>query len=96
MAADAPIILALAIRAPLARADLPGLYARVCALLREHRPDLVVCDVRGVAPDAIAADALSRLRLAARRNGCRVRLEHASAELQALLGFMGLDAVLPG
>ena len=52
------------------------------------------CDVTGVDPDAVTVDALARLQLAARRNGCRVRLRHASAELLELVAFMGLTNVL--
>jgi ABC-type transporter Mla MlaB component len=85
---------AFAIRGPIRRADLPGLCARVCRLLSSGRPEVVLCDVRGVAPDAVTVDALARLQLAARRHGCVVRLEHASDELCALVEFMGLTAVL--
>jgi putative phosphoribosyl transferase len=85
-----------AIRGPLARADLPGLCERVCAVLsRARAAGQVLCDVRGVEPDAVTVDALCRLQLAARRNGCEVRLRHASEELLALIAFMGLTSVLP-
>jgi ABC-type transporter Mla MlaB component len=86
---------AFAIRGPITRADLPGLCTRVCALLSESRADVVVCDVCGVDPDAVTVDALARLQVAARRQGCQVRLRHASDELRALVEFMGLTAVLP-
>ena len=79
---------------PIARDDLPGLCDRVCALLREHEPELARCDVRGVDVDAVTVDALARLQLAARRQGCQVRLRHASTELRELVSFMGLDDVL--
>ena len=58
--------------------------------------DVAVCDVAGVAADAVTVDALARLQLAARRHGCRIQLEHASAELRDLIAFMGLEDVLPG
>jgi ABC-type transporter Mla MlaB component len=86
--------LAFAIRGPIARADLPGLCARVCALLERSGARVAVCDVAGVAADAVAVDALARLQLAARRHGCQVRLERASDELLALVAFMGLADVL--
>ncbi len=84
-----------AIWGPIARADLPGLCDRVCALLREQDAGVARCDVRGVDVDAVTVDALARLQLAARRHGCRVRLCHASSELLELVAFMGLADVLP-
>jgi ABC-type transporter Mla MlaB component len=86
---------AFAVRGPIARADLPGLCGRVCALLSESGAGVVLCDVRGVEPDAVTVDALARLQLAAHRNGCQVRLRHASSELLELVAFMGLADVLP-
>ena len=59
------------------------------------RPDVALCDVTGVEPDAVTVDALARLQLAAQRYGCQVRLRHASSELVDLLGFMGLREVVP-
>ncbi len=53
-----------------------------------------MCDVDGVAADAVTVDALARLQLAARRHGCRVELRHASDELRNLVAFMGLQDVL--
>jgi hypothetical protein len=86
---------AFAVRGPIARADLPGLCDRVCTLLGETRAARVVCCVEGVEPDAVTADALARLQLAAKRYGCRVHLQDASEELVDLLAFMGLRDVLP-
>ena len=85
---------AFAIRGPIAREDLPGLCSRVCALLSHERPEVVLCDVAAVQPDAVVVDALARLQLAARRTGCRIRLRNASDDLRALVAFMGLDDVL--
>ena len=95
MSASAPQTIAFAIWGPIAREDLPGLCDRVCGLLHRARPDVVLCDVAGVPVDAVCVDALARLQLAARRNGCQVRLRNASAELRELVGFMGLSDVLP-
>jgi ABC-type transporter Mla MlaB component len=95
MAARAPQTIAFAVHGPIARADLPGLCERVCALLEGSGAGVVLCDVRGVKPDAVTVDALARLQLAARRHGCQVRLRHASTELLELLSFMGLADVLP-
>jgi ABC-type transporter Mla MlaB component len=95
MATPAPQPIAFAIDGPIARADLPGLCERVCALLERSGADVALCDVSGVDPDAVTIDALARLQLAARRHGCQVRLRHASSELLELLAFMGLRDVLP-
>jgi ABC-type transporter Mla MlaB component len=95
MGVSTPNTLAFAIRGPIARADLPGLHERVCALLEDSGAGVALCDVRGVEPDAVTVDALCRLQLAARRHTCRIRLRHASDELLELVAFMGLSQVLP-
>jgi len=94
MAAPAPQTAAFAIRGPILLGDLPGLCARVCALLERSGSGVVLCDVDGVEPDAVTVDALARLQLAAHQRGCRVRLRHASRELLELVDFMGLSDVL--
>jgi ABC-type transporter Mla MlaB component len=85
----------LAIRAPLEREDLPGLFARTCALLAAQAPELLRVEVGEIAPDAIAVDALARLALAARRHGCAVQLRGASLQLELLIEFAGLADALP-
>jgi ABC-type transporter Mla MlaB component len=55
---------------------------------------LVMCDVSAAAADARTVDALARLRLAAKHNGCQMRLQSASPELRALIELMGLRDVL--
>jgi ABC-type transporter Mla MlaB component len=95
MASRPPKTISLAVGGPIARADLPGLCEHICALLEQNGSDLALCDVSGVEPDAVTVDALARLQLAARRQGCHVRLRHASAELLELVTFMGLRDVLP-
>ena len=84
----------LQIRGPLERPDLPGLFERTCALLQGADPDVLLCELAGVAADAVAVDALARLALAARRHGCHVRLRGACDELRELARFMGLADVL--
>ena len=84
-----------AIWGPIARDDLPGLCDRVCTLLTESGGGDLRCDVTGVDADAVTVDALARLQLAARRQGCQVRLRNASSELLELVAFMGLADVLP-
>lgn len=93
MATPGPHTVAFAIRGPITCADLPGLSHRVCELLTESGAGIVVCEVCGLEPDAVAVDALARLQLAARRHGCQVRL-HGSAELCELVDFMGLTGIL--
>jgi ABC-type transporter Mla MlaB component len=95
MAPRPPQTIVFAVHGPIARADLPGLCKRICALLETSGADVALCDARGVEPDAVTIDALARLQLAARRHGCQVRLRHASPELLELLDFMGLTDVLP-
>lgn len=94
MAASPSRTVTLKIRGPLERADLPGLFARTCALVGAGEVDMIHCEVVGVAADAVAADALARLALLARRHGCRTHLLGASQELQALVEFIGLAEVL--
>jgi ABC-type transporter Mla MlaB component len=93
MGASAPHTIDFAIHGPILRSDLPGLCDRVCALLRDGA-QIARCDVRGIAPDAVTVDALARLQLAARRNGCQVRLRNASSELLDLVRYMGLADVI--
>jgi len=93
--AQAQQTIAFAISGPILRADLPGLCDRVCWLLATSRPDVALCDVSGIDPDAVTVDALARLQLAARRCGCQVRLRNPSSELLELVAFMGLRDVLP-
>jgi hypothetical protein len=94
MTTTGPRAIAFSIYGPIARADLSGLCDRVCALLREGRPDVAYCEIGGVEPDAVTVDALARLQLAAGRCSCQVRLRGASEELRALVAFMGLADVL--
>ena len=90
-----PKTIDFAVGGPIARADLPALCERVCALLETSGADLALCDVSGVEPDAVTIDALARLQLAARRQKCQVQLRNASSELRELVAFMGLRDVLP-
>jgi ABC-type transporter Mla MlaB component len=93
MAAPAHTI-AFAIAGPIERAHLPGLCARVCALLDGSGAAVAVCDVVGIRADAVTVDALARLQLAARHYRCLVRLRNASVELRELIAFMGLEDVV--
>jgi ABC-type transporter Mla MlaB component len=93
MAALPPSTITFAISGPLAREDLPALYSRVCMLLETSGATIAVCEVSGVAADAVSVDALARLQLAARRHRCRVELRNASSQLRDLIAFMGLEDV---
>lgn len=84
----------MTIRGPLRCDDLPGLFERADALLRTGRAGTLLCEVEGVAADVVAAEALARLALAARRRGCRTRLRGAAPELRALVELIGLAEVL--
>jgi ABC-type transporter Mla MlaB component len=84
----------LQIDGPLQRADLPGLFARTCALLEGAGPELLCCELGDIEADAVAVDALARLALAARRHGARVLIHGASLELRELIALMGLGGVL--
>jgi ABC-type transporter Mla MlaB component len=91
MGARARSAAVLAVDGALARADLPGLCARMRALLEATGAELVVCDVGAlVGADAVAIDALARLQLTARRLGSRICVRRASPELRDLLAFTGL------
>ena len=82
------------VRGPLQRRELPGLYARVCALFTANPGATLICDVSEVQIDAVAVEALARLQLGARRHGCTVRLLSAPRELIDLVSFMGLGDVI--
>jgi ABC-type transporter Mla MlaB component len=87
--------LTFVVNGPVVRADLPGLYQRVCCLLEGSDAHIAFCEVQRVNADAVTVDALARLQLAARRHGCQVRLRGVSNQLRELVGFMGLGVVLP-
>ena len=94
MATSAPRTITFAIWGPIARDDMPGLRDRVCALLQVSGASVALCDVAGVAADAVTVDALARLQLAARRHQCVIKLRGASDELRDLVAFMGLEDVI--
>jgi ABC-type transporter Mla MlaB component len=85
---------AVTIRGPLQRSDLPGLYARICAVFTANPGVPLVCDVSEVAIDAVAVEALARLQLGARRHGVQARVQTAPDELSELVAFFGLEDVI--
>jgi ABC-type transporter Mla MlaB component len=96
MCPSAQQTITLAIHGPIARADLSGLCERFSAALSAGGAGAVVCDVQTCPADCVTVEALCRLQLAARRQGCTLALRHASRELLDLVTFMGLAEVLPG
>jgi STAS domain len=61
-----------------------------------QEPPRVVVDVGGYRkPDLVLVDVLARLRLVAGRRGARLVVLGASPELEQLLAFVGLLAVVP-
>ncbi|MEU0282192.1 MULTISPECIES: STAS domain-containing protein [unclassified Streptomyces] len=97
MDATKPIVLVIA--GHLTPADVPRfheeLYARLYGELAARPDDFgaaeVICEVDGlVRPNLAAVEVLARLRLDARRRGCRLRLRGAGRELRLLLDLVGL------
>lgn len=80
---------------PITRADVPLLCERLRLLVHGSGVEVVACDVRALAADVVAIEALARLALTARRLGCRVRLRRLSRELKGLLDLCGLADALP-
>jgi ABC-type transporter Mla MlaB component len=73
-----------------------GLCARAHDLLARSGAEHLACDVSRLAKaDATSIEALARLALTTRRLGRRLRIEHATPDLRALLAFAGLEDVLP-
>jgi ABC-type transporter Mla MlaB component len=95
MAGSAPQTIVFAIHGPIERGDLQGICNRAWALLERGGAEVAFCDVSGVEADAVTVDALARLKLAARRRGCQMRLRSASSDMLELLDLMGLSDVLP-
>ncbi|MDQ0794389.1 ABC-type transporter Mla MlaB component [Streptomyces sp. B1I3] len=95
---------ALVLTGRVTRADVPGLCARLEALLR-IRPQaadppvavrVIDCDVGGVIrPDLALVEAVARLGLVARRaGGVELRLRNVPAEVGTLLELVGLAGVV--
>jgi ABC-type transporter Mla MlaB component len=85
----------LVLRGPIAPQDIPALCRCARELLERSDAELVICDVGSVEqPDAVAVEALARVRLTAGRLGRGVKLRHPCLELRELLAFMGLADIL--
>ena len=93
--AHEPKAVVLTLRGAITRDAVPGLCARVTALIEESGAELVVCDVADVSdPDCATVDALARIQLTARRLGSGLRLRGASDELHEVLAMAGLCEVV--
>lgn len=79
---------------PIARSSVPGLIASLSVVLENNEASIVICQLQDVQANAVALDALARLRLIAARHGCRMKLRGASPGLLELIAFAGLDDVL--
>ncbi len=79
---------------PIARSHVAGLVAALCEVLENTDASTVICELQGVQANAVALDALARLRLLAARHGCGMKLRGASEGLLELIAFAGLDDVL--
>lgn len=58
------------------------------------RPVLLTVEIGSLCPDLVTVDCLARLALVARRQGGRIAVRGASAELRDLVDLAGLDEVL--
>jgi len=91
-----PSTIVLMIRGRIERADAARLGRRVRALLDQGDIANIVCDLGAITNSDIAVvDALCRMKLAARRRGCQLRLRDASAGLLQLIFLVGLSDVVP-
>ena len=85
----------LVITGPLCRHDIPALCDRAQVLLETRQAPILVCDVGGlIGCDAVAVDALARLKLIARRHGSDIQVKAASRDLKDLIALLGLSEVL--
>ncbi|MGH9025107.1 MAG: STAS domain-containing protein [Acidimicrobiia bacterium] len=79
----------------ISRSQVLGFCARVRALLVYSEADAVICDLDTVAcPSGVTLDVLARLQLTASRLGRDLRLRNTCHELECLLEFAGLAAVV--
>lgn len=92
---DAMMPTVLVVAGRVAPGDVPRLCEELDDLLYVSGATEVVCDVTALTdPDLTAVDALARLRLTARRAGCRLRLRGPRQDLLALLRLTGLGDVV--
>ncbi|MCX4586576.1 STAS domain-containing protein [Streptomyces sp. NBC_01481] len=86
--ATQPVVVRIAGR--VSPADVPRLCEELAVRLIHGDATEVICDVGELThADLAAVNALARLQLTARRQGCRIRLRDARPELRALLDLVG-------
>lgn len=79
----------------LRKRHLPDLYEKVCVLLRDEPVDEVICDLHAIAqPDAVAVDALAKLRLVTAQSQIPLTLVRVPDALRELLTFTGICEVM--
>lgn len=89
-----PTTLIVTMRGVIDRPTAARLGDEVGDLLRTTGARHLVCDVGGVLrTDAATVDAICRIKVAARRLGCTMRVRHGTVELVELLDLMGLCEV---
>ncbi len=89
-------VVALAIRGPIRRGGLASVCASADSLLQGADARTLVCDISDMGGDAVAVEALVRLRLVAQRRRVGLRLVGMSPELRELIVLCGLDELLRG
>ena len=78
------------------RADAARLGRQVRSLLEAGDVTEIICDLGSVMQSDVAVvDALCRMRLAARRRGCQLKLRNASRGLLELIFLIGLTDIVP-
>jgi anti-anti-sigma factor len=91
-----PTTIELTIAGRIDRSDAARLGREVRSLLDAGGVAQIVCDLGSVSQSDVAVvDALCRMRLAARRRGCQLRLRNASRDLIELVFLIGLTDVMP-
>ena len=90
-----PKTVVLVVEGPIGRPQLEALCRRARRRMEGSDADAVTCDLGALdQADAVAVEALARLRLAARRRGMAFDLRDASPRLKALISFMGLKDII--
>ncbi len=85
---------ALTIQGQITRSDVEPLCEEACALLERAGARAAIVELACARADLVTVEVLARLRLAARRLGCEIKLRNAPEELRALLAWMGLADAL--
>jgi anti-anti-sigma regulatory factor len=78
------------------RSDISLICRKVRAAIEETNADSVTFDMAAlVHTDVVVVEALARLQLTLRRMGCTLKLKNVRPHLKELVGFVGLEGVLP-